>query len=85
LQLLQEEAMKVLNLVTLVLVIVGGLDLGIAGLVGVDVLAMIFGGAAGALTRIVYAIVGLSALWQLVPLVYAFGSGEISAERHLGA
>jgi uncharacterized membrane protein YuzA (DUF378 family) len=80
-----EERMKVLNLVTLILVIIGGLDLGIVGLAGFDVIAAVFGGAASALSRIVYIIIGLSALWQIVPLVWAFGEGEVASERHLGA
>ena len=76
--------MKVLNLVTLILVIIGGLDLGINGLTNFDVLAGIFGGAGGVLTRIVYVILGLCALWQLVPFFQAWSSTEIEAERHAG-
>jgi hypothetical protein len=74
---------KVLNLVTLILVIIGGLDLGINGLSNFDVLAGIFGGPAGAVTRIVYVILGLCALWQLVPFFRSFGSDEVPAERNL--
>jgi hypothetical protein len=77
--------MKALNLVTLILVIIGGLDLGISGLADVDVLAAIFGGLGAVGTRIVFVILGLCALWQIVPLVWAFGSGEVMAERHIGA
>ena len=59
--------MKVLNIITLVLLIVGGLNWGLVGLFGFDLVAAIFG-AMSPLSRIVYALVGLSALWQLVPL-----------------
>jgi uncharacterized membrane protein YuzA (DUF378 family) len=79
-----EEQMKVLNLVTLILVIIGGLDLGINGLSNFDVLAGIFGGPGAVLTRIVYVILGLSALWQLVPFFRAVSSGEVTAERNVG-
>jgi len=77
--------MKVLNLITLILVIVGGLNWGLVGISGFDLVGTVFGGAGSVLARIVFVIVGLSALWQLMPLAQAFGSGEIAAERHLGA
>jgi hypothetical protein len=70
--------MKFLNVVTLVLVIVGGLNWGLVGLLGLDLVSTIFG--AGSLqARLVYILVGLSALWQLKPLSEAFRSGEASA------
>ena len=59
--------MRVLNTVTLVLLIVGGLNWGLVGLLNFDVVAAIFG-EMSPLSRIVYSLVGLSALWQLVPL-----------------
>jgi len=60
--------MKVLNIITLVLLIVGGLNWGLVGAAGFDLVAAIFG-AMSPLSRIVYVLVGLSALWQIVPLV----------------
>ena len=62
--------MKGFNILTLVLVIVGGLNWGIVGLFDLDLVAAIFG-AGSVLTRLVYVLVGLSALWQLVPLMSA--------------
>lgn len=59
--------MKVLNTITLVLVIVGGINWGLVGLFGLDLVAAIFG-EMSVLSRIVYTLVGASALWQLVPL-----------------
>lgn len=59
--------MRVLNTVTLVLLIVGGLNWGLVGLLNFDLVAAIFG-EMSPLSRIVYSLVGLSALWQLVPL-----------------
>lgn len=35
---------------------------------GFDLMATVFGGSDAALARVVYVLVGLSALWQLVPL-----------------
>ena len=63
--------MKVLNVVTLLLVIVGALNWGLMGLFQVDVVATLFGGPQAALSRIVYVLVGLSGLYQIVPLLAA--------------
>jgi len=59
--------MKIVNTVTLVLLIVGGLNWGLVGLFGFDLVAAIFG-EMSPLSRVVYTLVGASALWQLVPL-----------------
>jgi hypothetical protein len=72
--------MKILNLITLTLVIVGGLNWGLVGLFNFDLVAALFG-EGSLLSRVVYVLVGLSALWQLVPLSSAFGSGEMAVER----
>jgi len=71
--------MKILNLTTLVLLIVGGLNWGLVGLFGFDLVAALFG-AGTAPSRAVYVLVGLSAVWQLVPLFSAFGAGTVSAQ-----
>jgi uncharacterized membrane protein YuzA (DUF378 family) len=62
--------MRALNTITLVLLIVGGLNWGLVGLANFDLVAAIFGEMTP-LSRIVYLLVGLSALWQIVPLVTA--------------
>jgi len=59
--------MKALNIVTLILLIVGGLNWGLVGLFGFDLVAAIFG-AGAALARAVYVLVGLSAVWQAVQI-----------------
>ncbi|ODR97836.1 DUF378 domain-containing protein [Methyloceanibacter superfactus] len=72
--------MKLLNLITLILVIVGGLNWGLVGLLDLDLVAALFG-AGSLLSRVVYILVGASALWQLVPLTETFRSDEASALR----
>jgi hypothetical protein len=69
--------MKWLNIITLLLVVVGGLNWGLVALGGydMDLVANIFGGEDSALARLVYALVGLSALYQLLPLFRSFGRG----------
>ena len=59
--------MRILNTLTLVLLIVGGLNWGLVGLFNFDLVATLFG-EMSPVSRIVYALVGLSALWQLIPL-----------------
>ena len=63
--------MKWLNVITLLLAIVGGLNWGLVAIGGynMDLVANLFGGADSGLARIVYGLVGLSALWQIVPFV----------------
>ena len=75
--------MRAMNLITLIRVILGGLNWLAVGVVGYDVLGTLFGGSGGAAARLAYVIVGLSAVWQLMPFVQAFSEGEVSAERHI--
>ena len=72
--------MKALNLITLMLIIVGGLNWGLVGAFEFDLVATIFGGEETAGARLIYMLVGLSALYQLIPLVQAFSVGEVYAE-----
>ena len=60
--------MRALNILTLVLLIVGGLNWGMVGLFSFDLVAALFGDMT-VLSRIVYGLVGLSALYQIVPLL----------------
>jgi hypothetical protein len=59
--------MRIINTLTLVLLIVGGLNWLLVGLAQFDLVAAIFG-EMSPLSRVVYVLVGLSALWQLIPL-----------------
>ena len=49
--------------IALALVIIGALNWGGIGLFGFDTVAFLFGGSASAMSRVVYTIVGLSAIW----------------------
>ncbi len=48
-----------------VLLIIGGINWGLIGLFQFDLVAGIFGGPTALLTRIVYCLVGLSAIFEL--------------------
>jgi uncharacterized membrane protein YuzA (DUF378 family) len=73
--------MRIVNQITLLLVIVGGLNWGLVGLANFNLVAAIFGDNS-ALSRLIYILVGASALWQLIPLMKNFSDGE---NRALGA
>jgi hypothetical protein len=71
--------MKALNLITLILTIIAGIDVGIVGFFDFDVVSYLLGVATPA-ARVVEAILGLCALYQLYPFVKAWTVGEIGAE-----
>ncbi len=62
--------MKTLSRLSLALIIIGAINWGLIGLFNFDLVAAIFGGATGTITRIVYALVGISALFFIAD--YAF-------------
>ncbi len=49
--------------IALILAIIGGLNWGSIGLFGFDCVAFLFGGQASVMSRIIYSLVGLAALW----------------------
>lgn len=59
--------MKTLNALTLVLIIVGGINWGLVGLAKFDLVATVLG-AGSILSNIVYTLVGISALFQALRL-----------------
>jgi uncharacterized protein len=60
--------MRAMNVATLILVIVGGLNWALVGAAQFDLVAALLGGQDAPLARAVYILVGLSALWQLIML-----------------
>ena len=52
-----------LDKIALTLLVIGGLNWGSIGLFQFDLVAWIFGGQTGIVSRIVYVLVGLSAIW----------------------
>ena len=74
--------MRFLDVATLALVIVGGLNWGLVGLFDFDLVSAIFGQGANetapssAISRVVYILVALSALWQIKVLAELAGSRQ---------
>ncbi len=71
----------VMDKVALTLLIIGGLNWGSVGLFRFDLVAFACGGSATVLARIIYTLVGLSALW-CITLLFRQGdsSGRSSAQ-----
>lgn len=59
--------MKAVDLLSLILLIIGGLNWGLVGFAQYDVVAALLGAGSTA-TQFVYVLIGLAALWQLLPL-----------------
>lgn len=57
--------MKALHMIAFLLLIVGGLNWGLVGLLNLDLVALVLGGLP-ALQKLVYILVGLSAVYELV-------------------
>ena len=53
----------IMDKIALTLTIVGGLNWGSIGIFGFDIVAFLFGGQSSALSRVVYTLVGLGAIW----------------------
>ena len=62
--------MKTLDLATMVLLIVGGLNWALVGVADWNLVAALLG-AGSVLSRLVYVVVGVSAIWQIARLGFA--------------
>lgn len=67
-----------LNRITLILLIIGGINWGSIGIFQFDLVAWICGGQTSILSRIIYTIVGLCAIWCISLLIK---DGEESNRR----
>jgi uncharacterized membrane protein YuzA (DUF378 family) len=74
--------MHILNWITLLLVVIGGLNWGLVGLFDFDLVAALFGGRQAGLAKLVYILVGVSAIWQLIPLVRSSSTEENMTQRN---
>lgn len=74
--------MMILDKIALTLAIIGGLNWGSIGLFRFDIVAWIFGGQASLLSRIIYTLVGLAALW-CISLLFRSTDMEIDREHNM--
>jgi len=77
--------MRVINTITLILLIVGGLNWGLVGIFKFDLVAWICGGLdfgqTNAASRIIYIVVGLAAVYELALLPKLLDARDTS-RRH---
>lgn len=73
--------MNILNKLFLSLLIIGGLNWGLIGLFQFDLVAFIFGGMASLVSRIVYTLVGISAIFCVSMLFYNANDHELVHEN----
>lgn len=73
--------MKALDNIALSLLIVGGLNWLLVGLFKFDLVAMLFGGQAAIISRIVYVLVGLCAIYCFKLFATINGPVEVKTDR----
>lgn len=62
-QLYERSFYMVMDRIALILAIIGGINWGSVGLFRFDIVAWLFGGQTATVSRVVYTLVGLAALW----------------------
>ncbi|MDR0306574.1 MAG: DUF378 domain-containing protein [Chitinispirillales bacterium] len=74
--------LNALDWIALIILIVGGINFGLMGFFGFDLIAAVFG-SMSFLTRVMYALIGLSGLYTLVisPALGRKGSMESRGQR----
>ena len=60
--------MNIIDRIALALTVIGGVNWGLVGVFKFDLVAWICGGQTGIVSRIIYTLVGISALWCLALL-----------------
>ncbi|HIR52774.1 MAG TPA: DUF378 domain-containing protein [Candidatus Onthovicinus excrementipullorum] len=68
-----------LDKIALIILIIGGINWGSIGLFQFDIVAWIFGGQGAIVSRIIYTLVALSAIWCFSLL---FRENEVLVESH---
>ena len=67
-----------MDIIAMILMIIGALNWGLIGVAQFDVVAAIFGGMAGVVSRIIYTLVGLAGIWGIIML---FRKGGLDNKR----
>lgn len=68
----------IMDKIALILVIIGGINWGSIGIFKFDLVAFIFGGQTASVSRVIYTLVGLAALWCISLL---FREHDTAGER----
>ena len=65
----------------LIIMIIGALNWGLVGIFQFDLVAAIFGGMSGVVSRIIYTLVGIAAIWGVTMLFRRHNRAGIMAEE----
>ncbi len=68
----------IMDRIALVLAIIGGINWGSIGLFRFDIVAWLFGGQTATVSRVIYTLVGLAALW-CISLLFRHNEAEDEA------
>ena len=70
-----------MDTLALILIVIGALNWGLVGIFQFDLVAAIFGGMSGVVSRIIYTLVGLAGIWGITMLFRRRNRAGIAAER----
>lgn len=65
---LSKETLRMFDKIALILLIIGGLNWGLVGIFSFDLIAWLFGGTGAILSRVIYIVVALCAVWCITLL-----------------
>ncbi|MBO4306588.1 MAG: DUF378 domain-containing protein [Clostridia bacterium] len=69
-----------MDTLALILIVIGALNWGLIGIFQFDLVAAIFGGMSGVLSRIIYTVVGLAGVWGITMLFRRHNRDAINAD-----
>ena len=64
----QKGSKSKMDTLSLILIVIGALNWGLVGIFQFDLVAAIFGGMSGVVSRIIYTLVGLAGIWGITML-----------------
>jgi uncharacterized membrane protein YuzA (DUF378 family) len=74
--------MNIIDRIALALTVIGGVNWGLVGIFRFDLVAWLCGGQTAVLARIIYTLVGISALWCLALLFRDWDDEPVVANSH---
>lgn len=72
-----------MDTISLILIVVGALNWGLIGIFQFDLVAAIFGGMSGVVSRIIYTLVGLAGIWGITMLFRRRNRAGIMSESEV--
>lgn len=76
----RKKELNIMDTLSLILIVIGALNWGLVGIFQFDLVAAIFGGMSGVVSRIIYTLVGLAGLWGITMLFRKRNRAAFSAD-----